>query len=559
VIGAGPTGLSAALLLKDKGVHFTIFERKDSTCELPQAHQVNTRTSEIFDQLGVYERIRDAGSSRERARYAGWWESLAGQRLGIQDILADESISAVRALNVGQDAVERILAEELAARGVTVHFGHSVVDSRQVGDKAELDIRRPDGEVTTETFDVVLACDGASSEVRKRIGIEMDGPPSMARFVSCYFEADLSPYYEEYPGPVRFISGPDVRGAILGFTMDRVWAFMCVKPDDAEQSDYTPQVMEEILRRVIGDHDVSVRILSIGSWNMSAQVAQSFRKGPFFLVGDSAHRFPPTGGLGLNTGVQDAHNLAWKLALIDRGYASYTLLDSYEPERLPAAAVNCQQSVANAMYMFQIDGVIGVPSLGPLPASVVKEPPAAPRFTAGDPETDARVAEAQRAIDQLSAVMDVPKIDLGLVYADPAALGPGAAPPPGQECGPWRHTAQKGGLLPHLWLDGPDGRTATARVISTDSPTLLVPVTDSAWPSIVRSAAASATLPISVVSVDSWSADSRDAWCTAMGVGLEGAVLLRPDGHIAWLSEGRPDAPSESALTHAVHAMTGSR
>jgi 2-polyprenyl-6-methoxyphenol hydroxylase-like FAD-dependent oxidoreductase len=547
------------LLLQDKGVDVSIYERRDNTVELPQAHQINTRTSEIFDQLGVYERIRDGGAPQERARYAGWFESLAGQRLGIQDILCDPSISACRALNVGQDVVERVLAEELTSRGTVVHFGHEVVDSRRNGATAELDIRRPDGAVTSETFDIVLACDGASSEIRKGLGIEMEGPPSLARFVSCYFEADLGPYYEQSPGPVRFINGPDVRGAVIGFTMDRIWAFMGVKPDDAELSAYTPEVMEEVLRRVIGDPDVAVRVLSIGTWNMSAQVASSFRAGPFFLVGDAAHRFPPTGGLGLNTGVQDAHNLAWKIAFIDRGYATDALLDTYETERRPVAQLNCQQSVDNAVGMINVDAVIGSPTLAPLPPDIVDTPPSAPRFNPADPDTATRAAAVQDAVDAYSGVLDWARIDLGFSYALPGASSDDNAPPSDPSSGPWRAVARPGALLPHVWLEGPNGRTASARAISTDTPTLFVPASDSAWLDSARSAAASSQLPLNHVSVDAWSTPSRNEWCEAMGLGLDGAMLVRPDGHIAWLSPDGPDARSEATLKDAIHAMTGAQ
>jgi 2-polyprenyl-6-methoxyphenol hydroxylase-like FAD-dependent oxidoreductase len=559
VIGAGPSGLSAALLLQDKGVNVRIYERREGTVELPQAHQVNTRTSEIFDQLGVYERIRDGGAPRERARYAGWWESLAGQCLGIQDILCDLSISACRALNVGQDVVERVLAEELTSRGTVVHFGHEVVDSRRNGEAAELDIRQPDGTVTSETFEIVLVCDGASSETRKRLGIEMEGPPSLARFVSCYFEADLGPYYEQSPGPVRFINGPDVRGAVIGFTMDRVWAFMCAKPDDVDLSAYTTQVMQEVLRRVIGDADVSARILSIGTWNMSAQVATSFRNGPFFLVGDAAHRFPPTGGLGLNTGVQDAHNLAWKIALIDRGYATDALLDTYETERRPVAQLNCQQSVDNAVGMFNVDAVIGSPTLAPLPPDIVDTLPSAPRFNLADPDTPARAAAVQDAVDAFSGAMDWARIDLGFCYSLDGASEDDHAPSADPDSGPWRAVARPGALLPHVWLEGPDRRTAAAGVISTDTPTLFVPASDSAWLATADSAAASSQLPLHHVSVDAWSTGSRNEWCSAMGVGLDGAMLVRPDGHIAWLSPDGPDARSEATLKDAIHAMTGAQ
>jgi 2,4-dichlorophenol 6-monooxygenase len=375
IVGAGPTGLMAAILLRTRGVDVTIYDQTDTRLKLPKAHIVNARAGELFREIGIMEDVEKLSAPAEKCQYVIWSESVAGVQYGAQwyGVVAND-FTPSRMMNIGQDRLEEVFSSRARALGVNPLLNYKITSVAKVEKRAELTIVTPGGAEKREVFDYVLACDGASSTVRRQLGIEMDGPPSLARFINCYFKADLGRFFGEKPGPVRFITGLDVSGAIIGYDLETTWNFGLVYPEGFTPEDYTTEVMREFIARAIGDRSVAFEIIGRTHWNMSAQIARQFRDGPFFLLGDAAHRMPPSGGLGLNTGIQDAHNLAWKLAWVDRGLAGDGLLDTFESERKPVSERNNEYSMQNAFGMAPIDAAIGARSITPIPPTLASEP-----------------------------------------------------------------------------------------------------------------------------------------------------------------------------------------
>lgn len=546
IVGAGPTGLTAAILLRRKGIEATLFERKAGTCLFPQAHVINTRTSEILREMQLFDTVAVAAAPAERVAFVTWSGALQGPRFGrlayqgnSGQIAERRSASPTRTLNIGQDRLERILLDEYIALGGEVLFDHEVTRADTVANLPTLDIRH-DEAIERRTYDYVLACDGANSIVRRDIGIAMEGPPSLARFATAYFEADLDAALGSDLGPVHFIAGPDVRGAIIGFDIARCWAFMCVIPPNGDPAQFTPDVMRELIRRATGMPDIAIDLSSVGSWNMSAQVAERFGSGGFLLLGDAAHRFPPTGGLGLNTGMGDAHNIAWKLALLARGEASANILASYESERRPVACRNRDHSMSNAMRMVEVDAAIGLPTLAPVNPEVVKRLPTPVAPFSADVDV-ARATEIQQRIDDQRAHFDSLHLEIGYRY--------GALEDEGgtlDDADAYRR-ATVGARLPHIWLDGAAQTRSTLDLVDGNNFALLTAGDVSGWRASISSIA---SLPVQVVGI-------MPPASVGGAAEFVRTMLIRPDGHIAWIGASEPDSAALAEIEKVIRKLIG--
>lgn len=524
IVGAGPTGLAAAILLRQQGVVASVFERRSGCCELPAAHVVNTRSSEILREMGVYDEMARAAAHPDKLRYITWSEAAGGTRLGTlpyqgntEQLQERLDSSPVRTLNIGQNKVETILTKRFSAIGGKIRHGSEIVGARLEGAGAAL-IIESEGKRSLENFDYVLACDGAVSAIRRAVGIEMEGPPSLARFASAYFEADLDPYFRGDTGPLHFIVGSDFRCGMIGFDLENTWALMCVIPPGMGPENFTPEVMRALIRRAVGDPELEPKLIGVGSWNMSAQVAESFRKGAFFLVGDAAHRFPPTGGLGLNTGIQDAHNIAWKLALVLEGRAHASLLDTYEAERQPIARRNRDHSVDNSIKMAEVDEAIGSKAPGPVDPEIVKHPMTTRAVaTTLDPARQERI---QKAINNQRAHFDSIEMETGYRYGQR------------QDVKQVREWAQ-GSIIPHFWIEIERSRVSSLELPSLSTYTLFAFSDAAKWEKVIQELAVGG-VPIGIYIRKEGSdsgAPGAKAWPD------RGAALVRPDGHIDWISQ----------------------
>src|SRR6516162_7888717 len=341
IAGGGSVGLTASVLLARHGVRSLVAERHPGTSILPRAFGTNVRTMEIFRVLGLEEAIQavevDVGGLSlllaMQTLDGPVLDSVPFQNSGDPDDPAWPS--PTRVSFIAQDVLDPILVRALGqAEFAELRFGTEVSGLRPdpAGVTAELTDRR-DGTRRVVRAEYLIAADGANSSIREALGIGMTGHDISAE-VNVLFEADLSRalgakrailyrlhnQWLPHGGLFRNIDG---RHRWTMFTRDT--------------GDTRPEHIADIIRACAGDPDLDVEILASGAWRKAAMVADQFRAGRVFLAGDAAHRLTPAGGLGLNTGIQGAHNLAWKLAAVLHGWAGPDLLDTYEAEWRPAA------------------------------------------------------------------------------------------------------------------------------------------------------------------------------------------------------------------------------
>lgn len=545
IVGAGPVGLSLAALLRQQEILAIVFERRAELHRQPQAHVINTRTMEVFRTFGADRKVAAMGAPMAKMRFINWCQSLAGREFGKLSLLGSSPESAMARLsgspvavtNLAQNRLEPILYKRALELGAEVKFNHTVTGIKSHADNAVLHVQGPDGSEAEWQADYVVACDGARSRLREAAGIEMIGPASLQKLITVYFTANLDRVLGGRLGPVHWVIGPDVRGVLIGFDLAKTWALMVPYDEPDMPEDYTMEVAAAMVRKAIGDPAIKFEINSIGNWNMSAQVAETYRRERLFLAGDAAHRFPPSGGLGMNTGVQDAHNLAWKLAAVLKGEAGEALLDSYQQERQLIAQTNCEQSVGNSMKMGAVDIALGASSMTPVcPADALSRDTAPPELGFdGDSEAAiAKRAAVQHAIDEQAEHFDSFGIDLGVNYETGAFCADGSQPV--------RSTVQTyvpntrpGARLPHVWLLKNKRRVSTQDMVPSAGFVLFVSCRDRAWKDAVDHAATTTGQPIRVIRIgpDGDYQDPKGLWASYGGPVGDGALLVRPDGHVA--------------------------
>lgn len=556
IVGAGPVGLALACLLRLHGVSAQIYERRADLHRDPQAHVVNTRTMEIFRALGVARTVMAAAAPVEKMRFITWRESLAGRELGsislmdVADPLRRLQLSPALIVNLAQNKLEPILEARLRELGGEVSFNHEVTEVASSDGGARLVVRRADGMHVVDA-DYVVACDGSGSSLRRAADIEMQGPASLQKFITVYFTANLDRFLAGRPGPLQWIVGEQVRGVLIGFDLERTWALMCPYAEPDRPEDFGPDVARAMVAKAIGDPSAEFEISSIGNWNMSAQVAAAYRRDRLILAGDAAHRFPPSGGLGMNTGIQDAHNLAWKLAAILRGWAGPALLDTYEMERRSIAITNCSQSVENSMRMLSLATVLDFPASAPVrPAELLADvrPPRDWRLDGGDDEAATRRAHLAQAIAEQIEHFDFEGLDLGVCYEAGALLAEGEARP-AASVRVYTPSTVAGARLPHAWLSQEGARRSTHDVCAPDMFTLLTSRPDLA--ASVQAASKATGVPLCVFQIgpDGDLQDPSAAFAEVGGDLEERAVLVRPDGHVAWAGALAADATATVRLT----------
>jgi putative polyketide hydroxylase len=537
IVGGGPVGLATALELARHGVRALLVERHATTTWHPKARNLNTRTMEIARGWGpaVYDALVAVNLPPGWTDQIVYTRTLAGEELGRMPTKGfagpGSAISAEVPVLSSQDIIEPILRQGAEATGaVELRFGH---EAGHVEQGAAQDDERVVVSVTERTTgrsyrveaDYLIAADGASSPLRAQLGIAMEGLRNIGHFVNVYYRADLDRWVAHRPAILYWVVSDAVRGVFQPLDARGRWLSQIAYNGSRESfAAYDAARCTQWLGAAVGDPSIEPEILSIATWTMNALVAQQLRRGRVFLVGDAAHQLPPTGGFGVNTGIQTAHNLVWKLALVLGGAAGPALLDTFDTERRPVGRWNADRSFENSLLVQQINAA----AAGELPAL-----------------TPAQAVEASRRYGNFAGM------EFGYHYDSAAVIPDGTEPPAVTDpvidyvaCGRPGHRA------PHLRIER-DGRSGSTLDLFGPGFTLLTGPTGGAWVDAAADVApyVRGGLQTHVIGSSGGWQDRDGVFPSRYGINADGAVLVRPDGHVAWRMPRAAAEPAEQLTT----------
>ncbi|MBW4721405.1 FAD-dependent monooxygenase [Saccharothrix obliqua] len=577
IVGGGGCGLTASVFLSDLGVDHLLVERRATTSTLPRAHYLNQRTMEVFRQHGLADDVYRISAPTANIGEVAWRTSLAGDgELDARDLHRMDAFgggstaepyaahSPCPSTNLPQHRLEPLLLEHVRGRAKrTPLFNHVMQDFTQDEDGVTAHVTdRSTGRTTTVRARYLLAADGGKG-IGARLGVPMRGDGWAFDVISVHFSADLREWWSgDRVLITNFVSpdgGPVSRYGMVAMGPEwgrasREWALHFHVPPGADTT-FDEHTAADTVRGLLKLPDLDVVVHQVGHYRPEAVIADRFRVGRVFLAGDAAHRQPPATGLGLNSAVQDAHNLAWKLAAVLDGQAGDALLDTYEAERLPTA----QRNVEWAMFAFRNHAVIHA-GLGLLPG----QPPEVTRANFRDLLADTPMGETRRArAAEVFATQRVEyqahDIEIGFAYAAGALVPDGSAAPPRDPWGYVHHPdARPGHRLPHAWLDLCGRRLSTHDLVGDRGGFVLITGdTDDVWAAAAARAAAACGVPVTAVTVSPGRhRDANGTWATARGGPRRGAVLVRPDNHVAWRG-GSPGPGAADELTAALRRVLG--
>ncbi|WP_448609898.1 FAD-dependent monooxygenase [Geodermatophilus sp. URMC 60] len=516
VVGGSLVGLTTSVQLATYGVPHLLVERHRGTAVHPRAASFHQRTMEVFRGAGLQEAV-EAAAEKEFVQNGA---IVSVPTLSSPEMTffyrsfneGVEELSPTRRLFITQIGLEPILRDRARELGADHRYGTELVGFEQDADGVTAVIRpRDGGEELVVHSDYLVAADGAHSPVRERCGIDMQGRGAFARCVTIYFRADMRELIGDRNLSVVYVNQPDLLG-FFRFSITGDSGFLAVfsstNPDGTRDTHVAEDLDDarciEFVRKALGRPDIAVRVDDVQRWTAAASHAARFQDRRVFLVGDAAHVMPPTGGFGGNTGVADAHDLAWRLALVSQGVAGPALLESYDEERRPVSALVVEQ--AYTRYVLRVD-------------------PSLPR-------------------EALAPQLDDPSIELGPVYRSRAVV-----PDDGEDDGallddPRRPSGRPGARAPHIPVEV-DGRAASVHDLVGPGFTLLAGAGGQPWSAAAEAVAGAEALPLRAFRVgrDSTVGDPGDRFTETFGIGAEGATLIRPDGVVAWRSAGAASDP----------------
>ena len=511
IVGGSLVGMSTALLLAHHGVPALMVEHHRGTAIHPRAALINQRTMEIFRTVGVEQIVmQKSGEQFDQDGAVMSVETLAGKEIAyfipnLNDGVRD--VSPTVRVFITQKLLEPLLKMRAQELGAQLQFGAEMISFDQDADGVTALIRdRDTGETSNVRARYMVAADGSHSRIREQLGIRMFGRGVFSNSATIYFRADVNPLLRGRNLSIIMVVNPTLRGF---FRIEKPYqsGFLAVNtlgsPDDPD-TDVTRDLTEErsraLVHAALGAEDVPVTIEDVMPWQSTADVAERFQDGRVFLAGDAAHVMPPYGGFGGNTGIADAHNLAWKLALVLQGKADSRLLSTYEPERRPVAAFTVEQ--AYTRYVTRSARYLGTSGL-------------------------------QKAENDLN-------IELGYCYRSRAVIPENDDDGRGHE-NPRESKGRPGRRAPHIFLELGEEKISTLDLFGRNFALLAGP-DGRAWCESSSDAAKQLGLTLDIRRMET------GTFADAYGITPSGAVFVRPDGFVAWRAKSSEGASSDTLL-----------
>jgi 2-polyprenyl-6-methoxyphenol hydroxylase-like FAD-dependent oxidoreductase len=532
IVGGSLVGMSTAMLLGHHGIRSLAVEHHRGTAIHPRAAMIVQRTMEIFRTVGV-EKIVLQKSDEQFVQDGAIMalETLAGKEIAYYIANLNEGVRDVSPslrIFITQSLLEPLLKSRATELGAELRFSTEMISFAEDRDGVTAKIRHRDtGEISTVRAKYMVAADGSHSKIRDLLGIRMLGHGVFSKSITIYFRGDVAPLLRGRSLSVMYVLNSVLSGFFRiekpftsGFLVVH-WLGDPKNPVTDVSKDLTDERAYELLRAGLGDENVPVKVDSVMHWDATADTAERFQKGRVFLVGDAAHVMPPSGGFGGNTGVQDAHNLAWKLALVLKGLAGLDLLSSYDPERRPAAAFTVEQ--AYSRYVTR----------------------SAPYLKS----------------DNMQAIHNDLNIEFGYIYDSDAIISEGSVAGPGHE-NPRESKGRPGTRAPHVYLQQGGQQISTLDLFGRNF-ALLAGSAGTAWCESARAAGRQSGIEVDVHRVGANGlADPDGVFAAAYGISSTGAVLVRPDGFVAWRAktgEGASEQKISSALASLLSRETQRR
>jgi putative polyketide hydroxylase len=501
IVGGGLAGLTTSLLLVWRGIRPLLVERHAATSLHPRARSVNFRSMELLRVTGIEEELYAAGGNSFADVAIIMAKSVAGEVFKTLFPRGDVNAQAkgftpARLSGAGQDKVEPILARRALELGADVRFSTELVSWDQNSEGIGAIIRNcQTGTEHRVIADYLVAADGNRSPIRERLGIGIRGHGRVSSWITMVFESEeplptdgrgFSLYYLQNSHFAGVYATTDIpRRATVGVEYD---------PKTKSPADFTDAHCLELIRHALGV-DLKIKILERQPWEMSSFVAERFISGRVFLAGDAAHTMPPTGGLGGQTAIQDGADMAWKLALVLKSQADTALLETYETERKAVAQLTVDCQTANYIERMRPD------------RSELKQ---------NSPSIEYMGVALGYRYRSTGILLDVP--DDGTPVTNP--FDPGGLP---------------GARAPHLVISRAGKLLSTIDLFGANFVLLAGPDGD-AWMTAAASVAAKRGLPLDLYRLGEEIMDEEGEWSSRYGADRDGAVLIRPDGFVAWRS-----------------------
>ncbi|MDR7304094.1 FAD-dependent oxidoreductase [Haloactinomyces albus] len=573
VVGSGPAGGAAALLLATYGVRTLLINKYGWVANTPRAHITNQRTMEVLRDLGVEGAAQQQGTPPELMGDTVLCTSLAGEEIGrirswgTGEASATEysAASPCTMLDLPQTHLEPILVTRAASRGATVRMDTEFLDLEQDADGVTARLRdRVRGDEFTVRARYLIGADGARSRVAEQLGLPIAGQEGKAGSMNIVFDADLSHYVAHRPSVLYWVMRPGAHMGGIGMGLVRMvrpwhkWLLTWGYDIDDPPDELTEQQARDIVHDLVGDADVPVTITSRSLWTVNHNYATRYSSGRVFCAGDAVHRHPPSNGLGSNTSVQDSFNLAWKLAMVLRGQAGPELLETYSSERAPVGRQIVERANLSRDQFGPIFEALGI--AGGSDDEGITQGLAACREESTDGEK--RRLALTEAIELKNYEFNAHGVEFNQRYRSTAVLDDGSEESWLRD--PELHhqpTTRPGAKLPHVWLVEEHGRrVSTLDLVGQGEFSVMTGLSGTAWSSAVEHCRDRLGLPLRLVRIGTRQArDAYGDWRRVCEIDEPGCLLVRPDGYIAWRRISAPDTQQAAhdelhrALTAILH------